>query len=429
VSDGLVFGSLDYALAHGLLSALLLMATHLWCRSPSTPASQRAALWFAALCVCALAPLINLRFPMAALAPTIDALPLAVADTGEGGLPLDATLARILFATWWVGAGVALARLASGHRQLRRQLVAASRSPALEAAHRDLLPDGVEIRLSDATGPLVAGVRRPVIVLPAALVDALSTDALRTVLLHEAMHVRRRDPLTQMLQRLIEAVFWWNPLMRFAGAALDAAREVACDAQAARALGSRVDYAEGLLDAVAQIIPARTRRRPMALGMHASTALLHERITHLIEPRPAMRPAVRCMLVATVLALAGAGWMAALAAPRLVATSPDASSGTPETTAQERRIQERPLQEGAAQEGAAQEGAAQEAQAQENQWQQMTETYEFALMQANERHERELMAANDRFESDLALANERYERERDAAQRRIESERDTTDFR
>lgn len=419
MNDSLVFGSLEYALAHGLLSALVLAATHLWCCSPSTPASQRAALWFAALCVCALVPLINLRFPMAALAPTIDDLPLAVVDAGEGGLPLDGTLARILFSTWWVGAGAALARLAFGHRQLHRQLAAASRSSALEAAHRDLLPDGVEIRLSGTAGPLVAGVRKPVIVLPASLADALSADALRTVLMHEAMHVRRRDPLTQMLQRLIEAVFWWNPLMRFAGAALDAAREVACDAQAARAFGSRVDYAEGLLDAVAQIIPTRTQYRPMALGMHASTALLHERIAHLIEPRPAMRPAVRCTLVAIVLALAGAGWMAALAAPRLVATSPDASSGTPETTAQERRTQERPLQE-----GAAQEGAAQEVQARENQWQQMSETYESALMQAKERHERELMAANDRFESALALANERYERERDAAQRRVESERD-----
>lgn len=428
MSDALIFGSLDYALAHGLLSALVVTATHLWCRSPSTPAAQRAALWFAALCVCALAPLFALAWQMAvpaaldagpALASSIDALPASIADTGEGGLPLDGDWARLLLAAWWIGAALALARLVFGHRQLRRQLAAAPRSPALEAAHRDLLPDGVEIRLSDATGPLVAGLRQPVIVLPASLADALSANALRSVLTHEATHVRRHDPLMQTLQRLVEAMFWWNPLMRLAGASLDSAREVACDAQAARAFGSGVDYAEGLLDAVARIVPAKAPCRTVALGMHSSVALLHERIAYVIEPRPATRPAIRWMLAVVLLALASTGWMAALAAPRLIATRADASPGMAETT-----VQARWFREGSLREGALQEGFAQENQAQEKKWQQMTEAYESALIQANERHERELMAANERFESALAQAQEQYERERDVAQRRIESERD-----
>lgn len=427
--DSFVFASLDYALAHGLISALVLVATHLWCRSPSSPVSQRATLWFAALCACALAPLSGLPVAMTTVAPPIETLPVVVADPGEGGLALDVTLARILFAAWWVGVLLALMRLVLAHRRLRRELAAASRSPALEAMYRNLLPEGVEVRLSGAIGPLVAGLRRPVIVLPASLVDALSADALRAVLVHEATHVRRRDPLTQTLQRLIEAVFWWNPLIRVAGARLDAAREVACDAQAASAFDSGADYAESLLDAVAQIIPAGAQRSLAVLGMHASTALLHERITHLIEPRPAARPILRCALAVTLLALAGAGWMAALAAPRLIPTHPDALSETAQATSQAGPSQQGREQVNPARANAAQENTAQDSQVYEMQLQQMSEAYESALTQANERHQHDLTAANERFESELALANERYARERDAVERRTASERDAVERR
>ena len=64
---------------------------------------------------------------------------------------------------------------------------------------------------------------------------------------HEVCHVRRRDNLTAALHMLVEAAFWFHPLVWWLGARLVAERERACD-EAVLRLGRRPEaYAEGIL--------------------------------------------------------------------------------------------------------------------------------------------------------------------------------------
>ena len=68
------------------------------------------------------------------------------------------------------------------------------------------------------------------------------------MLAHELCHVRRRDNLTSAIHMIVEAVFWFHPLVWWIGARLVEERERACD-EAVLSLGNEPhDYAEGILN-------------------------------------------------------------------------------------------------------------------------------------------------------------------------------------
>ena len=59
--------------------------------------------------------------------------------------------------------------------------------------------------------PIVVGVLRPMILLPAVLASGLTPAQLEAVLLHELAHVRRYDLAVNLLQRLVEALLFFHP--------------------------------------------------------------------------------------------------------------------------------------------------------------------------------------------------------------------------
>lgn len=111
------------------------------------------------------------------------------------------------------------------------------------------------VLLGDA-GPAVFGILRPTVVVPRHLARALGDGALEHVLLHEFAHVKRRDLLAQLLFGALNVVWWFHPLAWVARRRAYAARELACDATAARALGSAAAYRRTLLYAALVSAPA-----------------------------------------------------------------------------------------------------------------------------------------------------------------------------
>ena len=77
--------------------------------------------------------------------------------------------------------------------------------------------------------PIVAGVFRPKIVLPASLLDRLSAEQLTEVLIHELAHIVRHDQIVNMLQILGGVLFWAHPLVLIVIRRLAQAREEICD--------------------------------------------------------------------------------------------------------------------------------------------------------------------------------------------------------
>jgi beta-lactamase regulating signal transducer with metallopeptidase domain len=60
----------------------------------------------------------------------------------------------------------------------------------------------------------------------------LESDERRSILLHEAAHIARRDPDWLDVARIVSAVAWWQPLNRYVGRMLERDSELAADAQA-----------------------------------------------------------------------------------------------------------------------------------------------------------------------------------------------------
>ncbi len=94
----------------------------------------------------------------------------------------------------------------------------------------------------------VFGVSRPVLLLPEGIVDRLSPAQLEAVFAHELCHIRRRDNLTAALHMIVEAVFWFHPLVWWIGARLVEERERACDEEVLRLGNDPQVYAQGILN-------------------------------------------------------------------------------------------------------------------------------------------------------------------------------------
>jgi beta-lactamase regulating signal transducer with metallopeptidase domain len=108
----------------------------------------------------------------------------------------------------------------------------------------------------DKAIPQVWGILRCRLLLPAAARE-WSGAQLRSVLLHELAHVKRRDLLAQLLTQIACALHWFNPLVWFAAWRLGVERERACD-DLVLAGGVRPSaYAGHLLDVVTELVPAR----------------------------------------------------------------------------------------------------------------------------------------------------------------------------
>ena len=104
------------------------------------------------------------------------------------------------------------------------------------------------VRISNSLiEPGVFGIFRPVLLLPAGIMERLTTQQLRAILSHEASHVRRRDNLTAFLHTLVEAVFWFHPLVWWIGTRLVDERERACDEEVLHCGSEAHVYAEGIL--------------------------------------------------------------------------------------------------------------------------------------------------------------------------------------
>ena len=97
--------------------------------------------------------------------------------------------------------------------------------------------------------PGIFGILRPVLLWPEQLSEQLDDAQIEAILTHEIMHVCRRDNLTAMVHMLVEAVFWFHPLVWWIEGRLKEERERACDEAAVKLIGRPDVYAESLLKA------------------------------------------------------------------------------------------------------------------------------------------------------------------------------------
>ena len=160
-----------------------------------------------------------------------------------------------------------------------------------------------------AVGPLVVGYLKPLVLLPASLVAGMPPELLEAVIAHELAHVRRFDPLVNLVQRIVETLLFYHPALWWLSSRVRAEREICCDEMAVQHTGDPVVYAAAL-ERAGRMRLATARPVP-ALGLLNGRRPLLARIRLILGAGNADRKAASSwpaglMAVAMVVAVAAA---------------------------------------------------------------------------------------------------------------------------
>ena len=142
----------------------------------------------------------------------------------------------------------------------------------------------VQVKLTmNSMSPAVCGLFRPVILIPESLVENFSDEQLRAVMLHELIHLRRRDVWLNFVQALLQIFYWWHPLVWLANAHIRRVREEAVDDAVMLALREDAEsYAPTLLE-VAKLALNRPLASLGLVGILESRHSLRQRIERLVD--------------------------------------------------------------------------------------------------------------------------------------------------
>lgn len=148
-----------------------------------------------------------------------------------------------------------LARLVCGtwvaHR-LRRTATPVSDDSIIAMLHRQSKQLGLRVIprvawCAEVSIPLVIGVFKPMVLLPAASATGLSPDQLQALITHELAHIYRYDLLVNLLQRIVESMLFFHPVVWYISRRISSEREHACDEMVLATGCERLRYADALV--------------------------------------------------------------------------------------------------------------------------------------------------------------------------------------
>jgi uncharacterized protein (TIGR03435 family) len=141
----------------------------------------------------------------------------------------------------------------------------------------------IRILLSPQTyEPGIFGVFKTVLLWPEGMSALLNDAQIEAIIAHEVWHVRRGDNLAALLHMLVEAIFWFHPLVWWLGSRLLDERERACDEAVLRSGVESSVYAESILKASRFYIQSPL---PCVSGVTGSN--LEKRIVRIMTQHPA----------------------------------------------------------------------------------------------------------------------------------------------
>jgi len=217
-------------------------------------------------------------------------VPLVVAPTSQ-----ESRIPSLFFGMWIC---VFVASVAKWFVRWRR----------LRQIARQAIPLNLDIRIrvrccSKAIEPGVFGVFRPVLLLPEGLTERLSPAEVQAVLDHEVCHLRRHDNMASAIHMLIEALFWFHPMVWWIKVRLLDEQERACDQEVLRLGTDPHTYAESILKICRFYVAS-----PLLCVSGITRSNLKQRIEDIMQNRGAQKMnAGKMFLVAltTITVLAG----------------------------------------------------------------------------------------------------------------------------
>jgi len=171
--------------------------------------------------------------------------------------------------------------------------------------------------------PMAVGVFKPVVLLPAHYPEKLKQSQIQGILLHELSHIYHGDLAAGILQRLVTAINWWNPLAYALSRAFSRAREEISDNHVLLQNDSK-EYAECLINLAEKT--TLWKRLSLSVGLASPHIPLKDRVKHILSKERIMETNLKKSTI-TVMVLAAFVLLSTVAGSRLIV-----ASDNPETT-------------------------------------------------------------------------------------------------
>ncbi len=188
--------------------------------------------------------------------------------------------------TWLTGALVFALRLLGGLWYVRRLRtdcrVLENEWSALLKNLASRMKIGLPVALAESVrvnAPVVVGYLKPVVLIPVGMLSGMSTEQVETIFVHELAHIRRHDYLVNIVQSVVETIFFFNPFTWMLSAVIRREREFCCDDEVLRCHANSMAYARAL----ASIEAARLERPVLALSLAQNKNQLLNRIKRMME--------------------------------------------------------------------------------------------------------------------------------------------------
>ena len=226
-------------------------------------------------------------------------LPVSV-DVPQVAATSGFSLRIVLLAVWLMVSGGGVLWLAmrwkQGMLRLQRNRRELQAGPLVEMLNRLNHQAGSTRKIAlfcsaEMEAPLAMEWGRPSICLPAKAMTGLSEEEQQTVLAHELAHLLRHDPTWLLLCRVLEVVFFFQPLNWLAGRRLQETAEFICDRWAADQTGLNVALARCLTEVATWLLTAPAPLGSVAMAGRGSQ--LGQRVKRLLQWNSSAGPSVR----------------------------------------------------------------------------------------------------------------------------------------
>lgn len=215
----------------------------------------------------------------AAFEPAITQVISAISSTIDSNMPLIIT-------AWLVGFFFFALRLFSGlvyTYQLRKSVLPLQNYWTQYVGHvASMLGIQRIIELAESekiNTPIVIGYLKPVILIPVGMLTGLSAEQLETIIIHELAHIKRHDFIINLIQSILETVFFFNPFIWYLSHLIRREREYCCDDMVIHLHGGTRAYARAL----AQLEEVRLSKNMFALSLAENKNQLLNRIRRIME--------------------------------------------------------------------------------------------------------------------------------------------------
>jgi beta-lactamase regulating signal transducer with metallopeptidase domain len=133
---------------------------------------------------------------------------------------------------------------------------------------------------SQIDAPITFGWLTPIVLLPIALCNHLTTKEMETILIHEIAHIIRKDYLVNIIISLNQIILFFNPFSILLNKEMSLQREIACDLIVIKNNPKKVEYMNALLKIAEHVNNRISNTTSLTMGILGSQSELLKRIQY-----------------------------------------------------------------------------------------------------------------------------------------------------